>query len=124
MVPNQDPEDILDKLRKHLDKHGFPEVEINPLAYYPPNRSPFKTQIVDAAVKATKPFGVKPLIWPVYYAGLALGAFGNPPLNLPTVGCGLGRTGRDHMANEYFTVEGLRSFEKWVVAFLHEFQKM
>jgi acetylornithine deacetylase/succinyl-diaminopimelate desuccinylase-like protein len=42
----------------------------------------------------------------------------------PAVGFGLGRMGREHIANEYFTVEGLRLYEKFVVTFLHEFARL
>src|SRR2546430_11025995 len=28
LIPNQDPDDVLDQLRKHLDRHGFERVEI------------------------------------------------------------------------------------------------
>src|ERR1700716_3981813 len=28
LIPNQDPEHVLDRLRKHLDTHGFEKVEI------------------------------------------------------------------------------------------------
>jgi hypothetical protein len=79
---------------------------------------------VKAAVKATELFGVRALPWPCYYAGIPMAIFGDPPLNLPTLGCGLGRMGREHIANEFFSVEGLRSYEKFLVAFFHEFAKM
>src|SRR2546428_5222290 len=28
LIPDQDPDDVLDQLRKHLDRHGFERVEI------------------------------------------------------------------------------------------------
>ena len=124
IVPNQDINDILAKLRKHLDKHSFPEVEINPQGVYNPTRTSPNEPIVKAAVKATELFGARALLWPCYYAGIPMAIFGDPPLNLPTLGCGLGRMGREHIANEFFAVEGLRSYEKFLVAFFNGFAQM
>jgi acetylornithine deacetylase/succinyl-diaminopimelate desuccinylase-like protein len=124
IVPNQDIRDILKKLRAHLDKRGFNHVEINPQGFYNPTKTSPNEAIVKAAVRATESFGVRPLLWPCYYAGIPMAIFGDPPLNKPTLGCGLGRMGREHIANEYFTVEGLRSYEKFLVAFFNAFAKM
>ncbi len=124
VVPKQDIRDILNKLRKHLDKRGFSHIEINPQGYYNPTKTSPSEPIVKAAVKATELFGVRPLLWPCYYAGIPMAIFGDPPLNLPTLGCGLGKMGREHIANEFFTVEGLRSYERFLVTFFHEFAKM
>lgn len=112
------------KLRAHLDKRGFGSVEINPQGVYNPTKTSPNEPIVKAAVKAVEAFCVRPLLWPCYYAGIPMAIFGDPPLNKPTLGCGLGRMGREHIANEYFTVEGLRSYEKFLVAFFHEFGQM
>ncbi len=49
--------------------------------------------------------------------------FSEPPLNLPVVSAGLGRMGNDHRENEYFTLEGIRIYEKFVAAFLHEYAR-
>jgi acetylornithine deacetylase/succinyl-diaminopimelate desuccinylase-like protein len=121
IVPDQDIHDILRKLRAHLDKRGFPQVEITPQGVYNPTRTSPNEPIVKAAVSAVESFGVRPLLWPCYYAGIPMAIFGDPPLNKPTLGCGLGRMGREHIANEYFTVEGLRSYEKFLVAFFNDF---
>jgi acetylornithine deacetylase/succinyl-diaminopimelate desuccinylase-like protein len=123
IVPNQDMRDILAKLRKHLDRRGFAHVEITPQGFYNPTRTAPDEPIARAAVRATEAFGVRPLLWPCYTSGIPMAIFGDPPLNKPTIGCGLGRMGREHIANEYFAVEGLRSYEKFLVNFFHEFAR-
>jgi acetylornithine deacetylase/succinyl-diaminopimelate desuccinylase-like protein len=123
LVPDQTMDDLLPKLRKHFDRHGFPEVEVNVQGFYNPSKTEFSSSIVQAAIRAAASHDVKTVCWPLYYAGIPMAIFNAPPLNLPAIGCGLGRMGREHIANEYFTVEGLRLYEKFVVAFLHEFAR-
>ena len=40
-------------------------------------------------------------------------------LGLPVVSGGLGHGGRQHVANEYMTVRGLKDFEKFTATFLY-----
>jgi acetylornithine deacetylase/succinyl-diaminopimelate desuccinylase-like protein len=53
LVPDQDPDDIRDKLRAHLDSHGFKDVRITDLGGDPPARTdpddPFIQLVVNAA---------------------------------------------------------------------------
>jgi acetylornithine deacetylase/succinyl-diaminopimelate desuccinylase-like protein len=53
LVPDQEPEDILAKLRSHLDRKGFDDIEIVHLGGEPPGRvdpdHPFLRLVVDAA---------------------------------------------------------------------------
>lgn len=123
LVPDQSMEDALAKLRRHFDRHGFPELEISIQGFYNPSKTPLQAPLVQAAIRAAERHGVRTVCWPLYYAGIPMAVFSAPPLNLPAIGCGLGRMGREHIANEYFTVEGLRLYEKFVVAFLHEFAR-
>lgn len=123
LVPNMNPEDILSKLRKHLDSHGFAEVEIRTLGYYKWSRTPESENIVRCAVQAAERHGVKSICWPSYWACVPISVFSEPPLNLPGVSAGLGRMGRPHEANEFITVEGLRDYEKYTVTFLNEFAR-
>jgi len=123
LVPNMLADDILRKLRRHLDKHGFPEVEIKVQASYGWVRTSIKSEIVQAALRAADRHGVESICHPLYFGSTPSVVFGGPPLNIPCVSAGLGRMGRPHEANEYITVEGLREFEKYVVTFLYEYAK-
>ena len=53
LVPDQKPADILAKLREHLDREGFDDIEIADLGSEPPGRTdpdhPFLRLVVDAA---------------------------------------------------------------------------
>lgn len=124
IVPNMKREDVLAKLRRHLDRHGFPEVQIDTYGGYPWSRTSPKADIVQAALRAADMHGVKSAPWPTYVYCAPFSLFTEPPLNLPSVAAGLGRKGKGHSANEYLTVDGIRLFEKWVVTFLHEYAGM
>jgi len=122
LVPNMDMDDILLKLRKHLNKHGFPEVQIHKGAgFIDWARTPITSDIAQAAIRATEKHRVEVLCWPQYWASYPAAVFTEPPLNLPCVSAGLGHMGRPHEANEFITVNGLRIFEKYVVTFLYEY---
>jgi acetylornithine deacetylase/succinyl-diaminopimelate desuccinylase-like protein len=127
LFPNMDRDDIIEKLRKHFEKHGFPEVEVRPSTMgnqrcgYNASRSPKDEPIVQSAIRAAESFGYRSVTWPIYFGSTPLGMFSEAPLNLPIVSAGLGRMGNDHRENEYFTVEGIRIYEKFVVTFLHEY---
>jgi acetylornithine deacetylase/succinyl-diaminopimelate desuccinylase-like protein len=53
LVPDQDPQDVLQSLRTHLDEHGFNDIEITFLGGEPPARTdpddPFVKLVVDSA---------------------------------------------------------------------------
>ena len=40
LVPDQDPHDIMAKLRRHLDSHGFGDIEIRKFGGEHPARTP------------------------------------------------------------------------------------
>ncbi|MCC7106331.1 MAG: M20/M25/M40 family metallo-hydrolase [Chloroflexi bacterium] len=121
IVPDQDIDDIMARVRKHLDDHGFPEVEIEVFGKYNGTKTDDHSDVAQAAIRASEQFGVPTLAWPIYYAGVPQWVFNGPPLHKPVISGGMGRMGREHVQNEYMTVEGLRDYEKWVVNFLHEF---
>lgn len=120
LVSQMDPEDIIKKIRKHLDDNGFPMVRMKVIGRYGPSGTPSTAPAVAAAIRAGKILGYDSIFWPRYYACVPLFAFNKAPLNLPVVSAGVGRMGRLHAANEYITVEGLNLYEKYTVAFLNE----
>jgi acetylornithine deacetylase/succinyl-diaminopimelate desuccinylase-like protein len=125
MAPNQTPEDIIRKLKKHLFDHGFPEVNITIQNKYKLYRTPPSADIVKAVLNAYKRHGIEVDQWPT---GLGCGAAGNLAglvgLSNRTIFYGLGHGSRSHQVNEYITVEGLKLCEKSWATFLHEYAKM
>jgi acetylornithine deacetylase/succinyl-diaminopimelate desuccinylase-like protein len=65
LVPNQDPDDILAKLRKHLQDHDFGTIEIQVYSSEKPAKSDIDSNIVEAiTVSAQTVYGQTPNIWP------------------------------------------------------------
>lgn len=66
LVPDQDPEDVLAKLRRHLDAEGFADVQVRYLGGERPARTdpgdPF-VQLVNAAAREV--YGAAPIVWPM-----------------------------------------------------------
>ena len=123
LVSAMDPDDIVKKIRKHLDEHGFPEINMKVNGKYGPSSTPSTNPAVYAAIRAGKILGYDSIFWPRYYACVPLYSFNYAPLNLPVISAGVGRMGNVHAANEYITVEGLNLFEKFTAAFLSELAK-
>jgi acetylornithine deacetylase/succinyl-diaminopimelate desuccinylase-like protein len=101
LVPNMSPEETLEKLRKHLDAQGFPDVEITYLGGGRPARTdPDHPFIALSNAAARRVYGKDPIVYPM------IGGSGpNYPfthvLNVPITGCGIGNPdGRAHAPNE------------------------
>ncbi|MFA5888121.1 MAG: M20/M25/M40 family metallo-hydrolase [Candidatus Nanoarchaeia archaeon] len=120
LVPNQKHEEILDKFRKHIVKHGFDDITMEDVFAYPWSKTPVSSRIVHEMIDAYRILGHEPEIWPLGAWSAPYYVFSNV-LNLPFVRGGLGCGDNEHSANEYCTVDGIKDFEKFVVVFLNEF---
>jgi len=130
LVPNMKAQDVLPMIRKHLDKHGFKEVEIRMLEVgYNPARMSYKNKYVQALLKSIEQLGKKPEVWPTLAGSAPFSMFHDPPLNLPFIVGGLGHGGLAHSPNEYLVVSeggptgGLRSMEKSFALILYNISK-
>jgi len=124
IVPDQSVDEVYSKMRKHLDKQGFPEVEIIKVGWYEWSRTPITADIYKAAIRAAEKHKVEWISWPSVPASDPSYLWNRPPLNLPTSYAGLGYGERYHRADEYVTVEGIRDNLKYVVTMLNEYAKI
>jgi acetylornithine deacetylase/succinyl-diaminopimelate desuccinylase-like protein len=69
LLPDQEPEEVLRRLRTHLDRRGFQEVEIIPLAMVKPAVSPADTPLAAAVLAASSEVLGTPVAYPVAGAG-------------------------------------------------------
>jgi acetylornithine deacetylase/succinyl-diaminopimelate desuccinylase-like protein len=110
-VPNMTGPDIVAKLRKHLDKHGYSDVEIRLIGDVPWAKVSYDNDISRAVMSMYDQFGIgyaKPVegqttilggYWPAYL-------FAGEPLNIPIIGGAAGSGGHAHAANEFWVIEG------------------
>ena len=66
LVPEQDAADVARKLRRHLDDHGFKDIELEPLGEENPSRSPTDSvlgQAIESEAGAWWP--LSPAVWPL-----------------------------------------------------------
>ena len=120
LPPSVSSQDALDKLRKHLDNHGFPEAEIRTFGMYEWSRTSAKTDIYQACLRAAERRGKKTIVWPTSPAVAPYGYFNQDPLQLPCIFAGTGHGARAHQADEYITVDGIIDNMKFVTDFLDE----
>ena len=109
-LPAQDGMDIVDKLRTHLDKHGYEDVEINVVGDVPWAKVTNDSDLHVAANEMRAAFGMAPNelssdetmlggYWPAYL-------FSGDVLNIPIASGMVGSGGNSHAANEFYVVEG------------------
>ncbi|MGR4070883.1 M20/M25/M40 family metallo-hydrolase [Streptococcus parasuis] len=105
LVPGLEPHDVLDKIRQHLDKHGFDKIEViftlGEMSYRSDMSHPAIVNVIELAKKLT-PEGVavlptSPGTGPMHTVFHALG--------VPIVGFGMGNANsRDHAGDENVSI--------------------
>ncbi len=101
LVPNQDPLEVLDLLRKHLDRNGFDKVEIIAGEGEKPARSDPGSAIGRTVIDSVREMFGEPVLWPFMPATGPMHPVVSD-LGVPTVlPVGVGRPGnRIHAPNE------------------------
>ncbi len=106
LVPDQDPEDILRKLRQHLDAEGFSDVEITYLGGEKPARTDPDHPFVRLALEAARDaYGKEPVIAPMT-GGSGPNHVFIETLNVPIVTAGVSYPGaQTHAPNENLVID-------------------
>jgi acetylornithine deacetylase/succinyl-diaminopimelate desuccinylase-like protein len=117
LIPRMEPENVVEALRAHLDKHGFPEIEIKQHGSYPWSKSSITSPANAALYGAYIDSGYETDVWPLLPGSAPFYLF-TRELGIDVAIGGLGHGGGQHSPNEYATVEGMKLFEKSVVMFV------
>ena len=105
LVPNQTRAEAEKKLRAHLDKHGFSDVEMNVSGGYDPTEVAEDSRLVRTELATFKALGVKANI-NARLAGSWPGAtFTAPPVSIPAAHFGIGHGSGAHAPNEYYLID-------------------
>ncbi len=105
LVPDMTAADTLQKLKAHLAKQGFGDIEVNMSGGYDPTQTDPDSKLAKAIIATYRKLGNSPQVvprspgsWPGY-------RFTSAPLNLPALGFGLGHGTGAHAPDEYYLIE-------------------
>jgi acetylornithine deacetylase/succinyl-diaminopimelate desuccinylase-like protein len=122
LVPDQDPDDIMAKLRRHLDSHGFSDIEMKELGAERPARTPVTDPLVGVMREAIREaYGSDSFIVPAMAGTGPLYPF-VATLGLPTADCGIGYPDAHiHAPDENIRVEDFLRGTKAIAALIGRF---
>jgi acetylornithine deacetylase/succinyl-diaminopimelate desuccinylase-like protein len=122
LVPEQDPEDLLKKLRKYLDAKGFSDVRIELESMEPAARTPYTHPFAQSAIWAARQvYGKEPVV--------RLSSPGTGPLYvftrrymMPSVDIGVSsEDGAIHAPNENLRLDLLEKGMLWIAETMERF---
>ena len=127
LVPNMTAKDCLSKLRAHLDKRGFNDIEIKAGGHYDPTETPEASGLISAEKAMLRRLGVPHSIVPRIAGSYPGYIFTGAPLHKPFNQFGLGHGGRAHAPDEFYLIEsndpkiaGLKEATLGYAQFLYE----
>ncbi|HEX7114186.1 MAG TPA: M20/M25/M40 family metallo-hydrolase [Steroidobacter sp.] len=105
LVPDMTHADAVAKLKKHLQRHGFGDIEVNVTGGYDPTSTALDSRVIQAQIGVYREAGIEPILWPRRAGSWPGYVFTGAPLNLPACHFGLGHGLRAHAPDEYFLIE-------------------
>lgn len=93
--------------RKHLDKHGFPEVQVEIQSGYIGARLPVTHWAVRELLGSYKDCGHDPEVWPRTATAIAASLF-TDKVGIPWIATCPGHAARKHSANEFIQIDGFK----------------
>ncbi len=105
LVPDMTAKTALAKLKAHLARKGFGDIEVNMTGGYDPTSTPKDARVVTAAQAVYRRAGVEPVLWPRMAGSWPGYIFTGGTLKLPATHFGMGHGGGAHAPNEYYVIE-------------------
>ena len=105
LVPDMTAADTLAKLKAHLAKHGFGDIEVNMSGGYDPTQTDLNSRLIQMQIATYRKLGVDPQLWPRGAGSWPGYLFTSPPLSLPAGHFGLGHGTGAHAPDEYYLIE-------------------
>jgi len=128
--PNQSPEYVLQKLRAHLDKCGYNDIQINIIGKREPVKNNWNTDVAKALFKTYDEFDVPFIRTPPTIQELSPAWPANifvKGLGLEVIGGSIGYGERAHTVNEMYVIEGAKKIhgiadvEKFIASFIYHY---
>jgi len=105
LVPDMTAADTLAKLKAHLAKHGFGDIEVNMSGGYDPTQTDMDSKLIRTQLATYRELGAEPQLWPRSAGSWPGYVFTNPPLSLPAGHFGMGHGTGAHAPDEYYLIE-------------------
>ena len=105
LVPDMTTADTLAKLKAHLAKHGFGDLEVIMSGGYNPTQTDPNSRLIKTEVATYKKLGVEAELWPRSAGSWPGYVFTDAPLSLPAGHFGLGHGTGAHAPDEYYVIE-------------------
>lgn len=105
LVPAMTKDEAVSKLKAHLAKRGFDDVQVTVSGGYGPNETDEDSVLIRAQKALFDEKGIPYSIRPRNAGSWPGVIFNGPPLNLPASQFGLSRGGGAHAPNEWFLIE-------------------
>ena len=128
LVPDMTAADALAKLKAHLAKRGFGDIEVNMTGGYDPTSTEPNSLPVRVETAIYKRNGIDPIVWPRNAGSWPGYVFTDEPLKLPAIQFGFGHGSGAHAPDEYYLIEsknpriqGIDGAVRGHVEFLYEF---
>jgi acetylornithine deacetylase/succinyl-diaminopimelate desuccinylase-like protein len=121
-----DPDEQLEKIRKHLDAQGYGDIVLRKLSGYPAAQTSVESDLAQAVISVINKYGQPPTVNPRITGSAPFYQF-TERLGLPLLPAGLGYGSGAHAPNEFFVIEptegsdiaGLAEIEKAYVDILY-----
>jgi acetylornithine deacetylase/succinyl-diaminopimelate desuccinylase-like protein len=120
LPPGVSVEQVHNAIRAHLDRRGFPDLEIILDSGYPAARTPLNAPVVQALIQTYRAHGYEPVVRPLETSATPYYLF-TDVLSLPITWGGLGAAGGSHGPDEWCSVQGLKDLEKSLATYLTVF---
>jgi len=105
LVPDMTAADTLAKLKAHLARHGFSDIEVNMSGGYDPNTTDKASRLIQTQLATYRKLGADPQLWPRSAGSWPGYLFTNAPLSLPAGHFGMGHGTGAHAPDEYYVIE-------------------
>ena len=105
LVPDMTAADTLAKLKAHLAKHGFGDIEVNMSGGYDPTQTDLNSRLIQTQLATYRQLGAEPRLWPRSAGSWPGYVFTGAPLNLPAGHFGMGHGTGAHAPDEYYLIE-------------------
>ena len=105
LVPDMTAADTLAKLKAHLAKHGFGDIDVQLGGGYDPTTTEASSKLIQLQLATYRKLGLEPNLWPRSAGSWPGCVFTGAPVNLPAGHYGLGNGYGAHAPDEYYLID-------------------